>query len=102
MLAVGVLVLPPALVIEPWPGGRSNHYLFDMNRDWFAQSQLETRGRTAFYLQWFPQVVVDLHAADGAIHSETVFAFAPARHLAFATAGRRGQSLAGQCIWRVV
>ena len=30
---------------EPWPGGRSNHYLFDMNRDWFAQSQPETRGR---------------------------------------------------------
>lgn len=30
---------------EPWPGGRSNHYLFDMNRDWFAQTQPETRGR---------------------------------------------------------
>ena len=29
---------------EPWPGGRSNHYLFDMNRDWFAQTQPETRG----------------------------------------------------------
>ena len=32
---------------EPWPGGRSNHYLFDMNRDWFAQTQPETRGRHA-------------------------------------------------------
>ena len=32
---------------EPWPGGRSNHYLFDMNRDWFAQSQPETRGRAS-------------------------------------------------------
>ena len=30
---------------EPWPGGRGNHYLFDMNRDWFAQTQPETRGR---------------------------------------------------------
>ena len=30
---------------EPWPGGRVNHYLFDMNRDWFAQTQPETRGR---------------------------------------------------------
>ncbi|MDQ3012067.1 MAG: M14 family metallopeptidase [Acidobacteriota bacterium] len=46
---------------EVWPGGRTNHYLFDMNRDWFAQSQPETRGRTKFYLEWFPQVVADLH-----------------------------------------
>ena len=38
---------------EPWPGGRSNHYLFDMNRDWFAQTQPETRGRIALY----PRVV---------------------------------------------
>ena len=30
---------------EPWPGGRSNHYLFDMNRDYFALSQKETQGR---------------------------------------------------------
>ncbi len=35
---------------EPWPGGRSNHYLFDMNRDWFALTQPETRGRIAVAL----------------------------------------------------
>ena len=35
---------------EPWPGGRSNHYLFDMNRDWFALSQPETIGRVAVHL----------------------------------------------------
>ena len=29
---------------EPWPGGRSNHYLFDMNRDYISLSQPETRG----------------------------------------------------------
>ncbi len=58
---------------EPWPGGRSNHYLFDMNRDWFAQSQAETRGRTKFYLQWFPQVVVDLHEMSG----DSSYYFAP-------------------------
>ncbi|BCS31560.1 peptidase M14 [Luteitalea sp. TBR-22] len=58
---------------EPWPGGRSNHYLFDMNRDWFAQSQAETRGRTKFYLQWFPQVVVDLHEMGG----DSSYYFAP-------------------------
>lgn len=46
---------------EPWPGGRTNHYLFDMNRDWFIQSQPETRGRTRTLLDWHPQVVVDLH-----------------------------------------
>jgi len=58
---------------EPWPGGRANHYLFDMNRDWFAQSQLETRGRTRFFLQWYPQVVVDLHEMGG----ESSYYFAP-------------------------
>jgi len=46
---------------EVWPGGRTNHYMFDMNRDWFAQSQPETRGRAKLYLEWFPQVVADLH-----------------------------------------
>src|SRR5918995_551929 len=50
---------------QPWPGGRANHYLFDMNRDWFSQSQPETRGRIAAMLEWFPQVVVDLHEMGG-------------------------------------
>jgi hypothetical protein len=58
---------------EPWPGGRSNHYLFDMNRDWFAQTQPETRGRTRLYLDWFPQVVVDLHEMGG----DSSYYFAP-------------------------
>ena len=58
---------------EPWPGGRSNHYLFDMNRDWFAQSQPETRGRTKIFLEWFPQVVVDLHEMG----SNSTYYFAP-------------------------
>ena len=58
---------------EPWPGGRSNHYLFDMNRDWFAQTQPETRGRTRFYLEYYPQVVVDLHEMGG----ESSYYFAP-------------------------
>ena len=58
---------------EPWPGGRSNHYLFDMNRDWFAQSQPETRGRTRIYLEWYPQVVVDLHEMGG----DSTYYFAP-------------------------
>ncbi|MGE3274885.1 MAG: M14 metallopeptidase family protein [Vicinamibacterales bacterium] len=50
---------------EPWPGGRSNHYLFDMNRDWFAQTQPESRGRVAVGRQYWPQVTVDLHEQGG-------------------------------------
>lgn len=46
---------------EPWPGGRANHYLFDLNRDWFAQTQPESRGRVAALREWMPHVVVDLH-----------------------------------------
>ena len=58
---------------EPWPGGRSNHYLFDMNRDYFSMSQPETRGRVKVMLEWFPQVVVDLHEMGG----NSTYYFAP-------------------------
>ncbi|HEY0895211.1 MAG TPA: M14 family metallopeptidase, partial [Sphingobacteriaceae bacterium] len=47
--------------MEPWPGGRSNHYYFDLNRDWAWQSQKETQARLALYNQWMPQVHVDFH-----------------------------------------
>jgi hypothetical protein len=46
---------------EPWAKGRWNHYLFDMNRDWAWQTQVETQQRTAFYQQWMPHVHIDLH-----------------------------------------
>jgi hypothetical protein len=46
---------------EPWPGGRYNHYLIDMNRDWAWQSQRESRARATAYQQWLPQVFVDFH-----------------------------------------
>ena len=58
---------------EPWPGGRTNHYLFDMNRDWIARSQPETRGREQISLDYFPHVVVDLHEMGG----EGTYYFAP-------------------------
>lgn len=58
---------------EPWPGGRSNHYLFDMNRDWFAQTQPETRGRIRIGLEYLPQVNVDLHEQGG----NATYYFAP-------------------------
>ncbi len=50
---------------EPWPGGRSNHYLFDLNRDWFALTQPESRGKVQALLAWNPHVVVDLHEMGG-------------------------------------
>ncbi|SRX75211.1 M14 family metallopeptidase [Aequorivita antarctica] len=46
---------------EPWPGGRANHYLFDLNRDWMWASQVETQQRLKIYNQWMPQVHVDFH-----------------------------------------
>lgn len=46
---------------EPWPGGRFNHYLFDLNRDWAAMTQPETRQRIATWGYWMPQVDVDFH-----------------------------------------
>jgi len=44
-----------------WPYGRGNHYLFDMNRDWMAGTQPETRGRWQAVLTWHPQLFVDAH-----------------------------------------
>ncbi|AFL81583.1 Zinc carboxypeptidase [Aequorivita sublithincola DSM 14238] len=46
---------------EPWPGGRPNHYLFDLNRDWVWASQVETQQRLKIYNQWMPQIHVDFH-----------------------------------------
>ncbi|MEP7364514.1 MAG: M14 family metallopeptidase [Acidobacteriota bacterium] len=53
--------------IEPWLNGRTNHYHFDLNRDWLSITQPETRGRIRTLLEWFPLVFVDLHemGADG-------------------------------------
>jgi hypothetical protein len=46
---------------EPWPGGRFNHYLFDLNRDWAWMTQPETRARLATWARWNPQIHVDFH-----------------------------------------
>ena len=45
----------------PWPGGRYNHYLFDLNRDWTWATQGETRARLEAWQRWNPQVHVDFH-----------------------------------------
>lgn len=59
---------------EPWPSGRVNHYMFDLNRDWFTLSQPETRGKIAAIRAWNPVVVVDVHEMSG---DDTYF-FSPA------------------------
>ncbi|MCC6783744.1 MAG: peptidase M14 [Planctomycetes bacterium] len=46
---------------QPWPAGRFNHALFDMNRDWFALTQPETRARVKAFLRHWPVVFVDAH-----------------------------------------
>ena len=47
--------------IEPWPGGRVNHYLFDLNRDWAWATQVETQNRLRKYHDWMPHVHPDVH-----------------------------------------
>jgi len=46
---------------EGWPGGRPNHYLFDLNRDWLGITQPETIGHVKVLQEWYPQVFIDLH-----------------------------------------
>jgi hypothetical protein len=59
---------------EPWPSGRSNHYLFDMNRDWLAITQPETAGRIKAMNHYRPLVVIDLHEMGG----DSSYYFSPA------------------------
>lgn len=59
---------------QPWPGGRPNHYLFDMNRDWFTLSQPETRGKVKAIQGWSPVVVADVHEMGG----DSTYFFPPA------------------------
>ena len=57
---------------EPWPGGRANHYLFDLNRDWVWATQIETQQRIAIYNKWMPHIHVDFH--EQGINSPYYFA----------------------------
>ena len=56
-----------------WPGARTSHYHFDLNRDWFVQSHPETRARVGYFFQWWPHVVADLHEMG----SNATYFFAP-------------------------
>lgn len=46
---------------EVWPGGRMNHYWFDLNRDWFVAIHPESQARLKFFHEWQPYVVTDHH-----------------------------------------
>jgi hypothetical protein len=58
---------------EPWPGGRSNHYWFDLNRDWLLLQHPETRALVAQFHYWKPNVVTDHHEMG----SNSTFFFQP-------------------------
>jgi hypothetical protein len=46
---------------ETWPGGRTNHYWFDLNRDWLYQQLPESRGRLVKFYEWQPNILTDHH-----------------------------------------
>lgn len=46
---------------EVWPGGRTNHYWFDLNRDWLPLAHVESQNRIEFFHQWLPNVCTDYH-----------------------------------------
>lgn len=46
---------------EYWPGGRTNHYWFDLNRDWLLAVNPESQGKLHWYHEWYPNVVTDFH-----------------------------------------
>ncbi|MBC6490215.1 M14 metallopeptidase family protein [Flavihumibacter stibioxidans] len=58
---------------EVWPGGRYNHYWFDLNRDWLPAQHLESRNRLKVYQQWRPNILTDHHEMG----SDATFFFQP-------------------------
>ncbi|GAB5520617.1 MAG: M14 family metallopeptidase [Rhodothermales bacterium] len=50
---------------EAWPGGRTNHYWFDLNRDWLPVQHPESKARITLFHHWRPQVLTDFHEMGG-------------------------------------
>ena len=50
---------------EPWPGGRTNHYWFDLNRDWMVAQHPESVGRMGVFHEWRPHILTDHHEMGG-------------------------------------
>ena len=46
---------------EAWPRGRTNHFWFDLNRDWLLAVNPESQGKLNWYHNWYPNVVTDFH-----------------------------------------
>ncbi len=81
--------------MEPWPGGRTNHYYFDLNRDWAWQTQKESQHRIQAYLKWMPHVHVDFHEQ----FIDNPYYFAPAAkpfHTAISGWQREFQTMIGR------
>lgn len=51
--------------LEQFPGGRPNHYFTDLNRDWLAATQKETKPKIEFFHRWYPNVHIDFHEMGG-------------------------------------
>ena len=58
---------------QDWPGARTNHYMFDLNRDWAWMTQTETQQRLELYVKYMPHVHADFHEMG----AESTFFFAP-------------------------
>ena len=58
---------------EAWPGGRTNHYWFDLNRDWLLTQHPESQGRIKIFHNWKPNILTDHHEMG----SESTFFFQP-------------------------
>jgi len=58
---------------QPWPGGRTNHYWFDLNRDWLPAQHPASKGRLEYFHTWRPQVLTDYHEMG----SEATYFFQP-------------------------
>jgi hypothetical protein len=58
---------------EYWPGGRTNHYWFDLNRDWLLAVNPESQGKLKWYHEWYPNVVTDFHEMG----SQSTYFFEP-------------------------
>lgn len=58
---------------EVWPGGRFNHYWFDLNRDWLPAQHVESQNRLKWYHRWKPNILTDHHEQG----SNATFFFQP-------------------------
>ena len=46
---------------EVWPGARTNHYWFDLNRDWLPVQLPESQARIKSFNKWIPNILTDHH-----------------------------------------